>query len=145
MRNAGLCLLVVLLCWWSSAQGAKSGEQPPHIVKRFHLFNQTGAIGPLTIYTPKRDGLFLVNTFMVITVGNGNDGCLGGVIGFTDKVGPGQLGASFVCFFTESTGNTNAGSIPVPDKAGIPLTFSVAANQNWQGAKYDVTIVVEEL
>jgi hypothetical protein len=145
MRKACLCLLVMLVCSWSSAQDAKSGVQYPHVVKRFHLFNQTGAIGPLTLYTPKRDGMFRVNTFMVITVGNGNDGCLGGVIGFTDKVGPGQLGASFVCFFTDSTGNTNAGSIPVPDKAGIPLTFSVVANEDWQGAKYDVTIVVEEL
>jgi hypothetical protein len=138
-----LLLLFVLCLFMCAAGSAKDGT--PHVVKRFNLYNQTGPIGPITLYTPKRSGMFRVNTFMVITVGNGKQGYLAGVVGFTDRVGPGQVdGTSNTGVYTANRGDAISGTIPVPDEGGQPLTFSVYA-QDWQGAQYNVYIVVEEL
>src|SRR5580692_1524033 len=81
----------------------------PHIVKRFHLYNQTEATGPITIYTPKlgHGGMFRVNTFILVTVGNGQgQAWFCGSIGFTSRSGPGSAGAVMVCPHTTNAGDT---------------------------------------
>ena len=38
-----------------------------------------------------------------------------------------------------------SGTIPVLDEGGQPLTLSVVADQEWQGAQYNIYVVLEEL
>ena|SRR5579872_5855043 len=139
-----LILLFVLSLFMCAGGAAKDGI--PHVVKRFNLYNQTGPIGPITLYTPKHSGMFRVNTFMVITVGNGNGGAYCGYVGFTDKFGSSQVFAtSPYCPQTANAGNAETGTTPGPMKAGASLKFSVGTAGSWQGAQYNVYIVVEEL
>jgi hypothetical protein len=44
-----LLLLFVLCLLMCAAGSAKDGI--PHVVKRFNLYNQTGPIGPIALYT----------------------------------------------------------------------------------------------
>jgi hypothetical protein len=138
-------LLLFVFCLSVCAVGsAKDGI--PHVVKRFNLYNQTGTIGPITLYTPKHSGLFRINTVIVITVANGKDGDFEGLIGFTDKLGvAGTIGCCWSLVYTFNNGDATAATMPIVDKGGQPLTLSVAASGNWQGALYNVYVVVEEL
>jgi hypothetical protein len=123
-------------------------QDTPHIVKRFHLYNQSGAIGPITIYTPKvgHGGMFRVNTFIVTTVGNGGDADVCGYLGFTDRIGYTQiLAMTSSCPSTKLPGYVGVGTIPIPDEGGKPLTLQIYTFGDTSGAKYDVTIIVEEL
>ncbi len=146
MHKRLLLLFAVML---AMCVGGSAGDTP-HIVKRFHLYNQSGAIGPVAVYTPKvgHGGMFRVNTFVVTTAGNGNTG--GGIcehLGFTNKFGFSQVSptnAGF-CASPAQAGDTIEGTIPIADEGGMPITFSVFASGNISGAKYDVTIIVEEL
>ena len=145
MRNK-LLLLVVLSLFMCAAGSAKDGI--PHVVKRFNLYNQTGPIGPITLYTPKRSGMFRVNTFMITTVGNGNGGgAYCGYISFADRFGRSDrvFSTPGPCLTTQSTEIAVAGTIPGPMKAGASLTFTVDAEGSFQGANYNIYIVVEEL
>jgi hypothetical protein len=61
MRLKLLLFLVAALALCASA----SAQDAPRIVKRFHLYNQSGAIGQVTVYTPKagHGGMFR-NTYV---------------------------------------------------------------------------------
>jgi hypothetical protein len=132
-------LLLFVLCLSMCVGG--SASDVARIVKRFHLYNQTGAIGPITVYTPNRGGMFRVNAFMVITVGN-VEGSVCATLGFATKFGPSRAGVG--CMGTQMTGATNEVTAAVGDKGGNPLTLSVYTTGG-VGAKYNVDIVVEEL
>jgi hypothetical protein len=124
-----------------------SAADTPHIVKRFHLYNQLGAIGPVTVYTPRagHGGMFRVNTVMVLTVGNGGSAHFCGDLGFTTRLGPSEWIATFSCLATTSAGRIDSLTVPIPDLGGYPLTFSISTDGDVSGAKCDVDIVVEEL
>jgi len=126
-----------------------SAEFYPHVVKCFHLYNQTGAIGPVTVDTPRvgHGGMFRVNTFVVTTVGNGGAGGICEHLGFTNKFGFSQVSPTNAayCAGAGQAGDTIEGTIPIADEGGKPITFSVSASGDISGAKYDVTIIVEEL
>ncbi len=138
-----------MLLLFVAALAISAGAQDrPHIVKRFHLYNQTGAIGPITIYTPRHGhgAMFGVNTFMVITAGNGEQGDLCGYLGFTDRVGSTQIRAvTSSCALAGQAGYVEEGTIPIADEGGNPLALEVYGYGNVSGAKYDVGVVVEEL
>ena len=136
-------LFVVALAMCASGSAADT----PHIVKRFHLYNQSGAIGPVTVYTPKpgHGGMFRVNTVMVLTVGNGGSAHFCGDLGFTTRFGPSEWIATYSCLATTSAGRIDSLTVPIPDVGGYPLTFSISTDGDVSGAKYDVTIIVEEL
>src|SRR5579864_590406 len=141
-----LLLLFVLSLSMCAGSAAKDGI--PHVVKRFNLYNQTGPIGPITLYTPKHSGMFRVNTVCVTTVGNGQSGYFYAEIGFTGKTGQGlalALNGDNNAFSGEAAGDNGEGAVPVVDEGGQPLTFLIGGVGNWQGAKYNVYIVVEEL
>jgi hypothetical protein len=140
-------LLLFVLCLFMCVGGAAK-DGIPHVVKRFNLYNQTGPIGPIALYTPKHSGMFRVNTVCVTTVGNGQSGYFYAEIGFTDKTGQGlalALNDDSIGFSAETAGDNGAGTVPVVDEGGQPLTFSIGGVSNWQGAQYNVYIVVEEL
>ena len=106
-----------------------SAEDTPHIVKRFHLYNRTGSIGPVTVYTPQRGhgGIFRVDTFMLTTVGNGQDGYLSDEVGSTNRVGRNRLGATTRVLLLRTTGYVAQGTVTVADLSGKPLTFAAYA------------------
>ena len=140
-RRVFLLFAVALAMYPSS-----SAQDTPHIVKRFHLYNQTGSIGPITVYTPKHGGMFRVNIFMLTTVGNGQEASVCPLIGFNDRVGSTQIYATTSsCPNTKLRGYTGVGTIPFPDEGGKPITLQVFTSGDTSGAKYDVTIIVEEL
>jgi hypothetical protein len=137
-------LLLFVFCLSVCASGpAKDGI--PHIVKRLNLYNQTGAIGPITLYTPKHSGMFRVSTVMLLTVANKAQGFFASSVGFTDKLGAGILFGESSWLYTETKGGAISGTIPVLDEGGQPLTLSVVADQEWQGAQYNIYVVLEEL
>jgi hypothetical protein len=139
-------LLLFVFCLSVCAVGsAKDGT--PHIVKRFNLYDQTGPIGPITLYTAKRSRMFRVNTVCVTTVGNGQSGYLYAYLGFTDKAGQGLAIAlnGYNAFSAGTAGDNGEGAVPVVDEGGQPLTLSIGGVGDWQGAQYNVYIVIEEL
>jgi len=136
-------LLLFVLCLFMCA-GSAAKDSIPHVVKRLNLYNQTGPIGPITLYTPKHSGMFRVNMTMLITVANGKDGDFEGFLGFTAKLGvAATLGWGDV--YTFNDGDATAATLPVPNESGQPLTFSTETGGDWQGAQYNIYIVVEEL
>jgi hypothetical protein len=140
-------LLLLFVFCLSVCVGGSAKDGTPHIVKRLNLYNQTGSIGPITLYTPKHAGVFRVNMVTVITVGNGKGGYFDGILGFTDRLG--TAGTVLCCGLSSMEpslpGNAMSGSAPVPDEIGKPLTLSVVAGGDTQGAQYNVYVVVEEL
>jgi hypothetical protein len=144
MHKNPLLLFAVILAMCASS----SAGDTAHIVKRFHLYNQTGPIGPVVVYTPKHGGMFRVNTFVVTTVGNGETGA--GIcerLSFTNKFGSSQVSPTNAgyCAGAAQAGDTIEGTIPIADEGGKQITFSVFASEDISGAKYNVTIIVEEL
>jgi hypothetical protein len=124
MRRKLLLFFVALtLCFGGSARDT------PHILKRFHLYNQSGAIGPVTVYTPQRGhgGIFRVDTFTLTTVGNGEDGYLSDEVGSTNRVGRNRLGATTRVLLLRTTGYVAQGTVTVADLSGKPLTFAAYA------------------
>jgi len=143
-----LSTILLALCVGVSAQSAEwvqPAQSYPHIVKRFHLYNQTGVIGPITIFTPKDSGIFRINTFMVTTVGNGQGGSLCAYVGFTSRAGPSQVSASWNCLGLQTAGLALSGAMPVPDEGGNPVTLSLTPLGDVSGATYDLIIVVERM
>ena len=143
MRIKPFCLLIVL----ASACGLANAESA-QIVKRFHLYNQTGGIAPVAIYTPRagHGGMFRVNTFVVTTVATKYSGSFCEQLGFTTRFGDTQAyptNGAF-CASASQVGGNIEGTIPIADEGGKPITFSVFTNGDTSGAKYDVTIIVEK-
>jgi hypothetical protein len=140
MHNKFVWLTTILLtlCVGVSAQS-------PRVVARMVLNDQTGAIGPITLYTPTVSGVFRVNTFILTTVAGANS--LTPIISFTDEAGPSQVSACAGCLLVmDSRGNAWTGVVAVYDETGYPLTFSTAlSGGGTPTAKYDVIVIVEKM
>jgi len=68
MRNATICLLVVLLGATSSVgQSATTRGHYPQVVAKVHLTGQTAAIPPTTLVNPKKDGFYRVSVYIAST------------------------------------------------------------------------------
>jgi hypothetical protein len=140
-------LFVVFVVVLATCVGGFAQDRP-RIVKRFHLYNQTGDTGLVKIYTPKagHGALFRINTFMVTTVGNGVGGFFCARLFFATKFGPNQVSATNgSCLLADQAGNIVQGTIPIADEGGKPLSVIVSTAGDTSGAKYNVTIIVEEL
>jgi hypothetical protein len=143
MRNATFCLLVVLLGSWSSSLGQSAPNfRSPRIVATFERLGQTAEIPPTTIYTPKHWGTFRISVVMVLTASNGNSAASwDGLIRFKDAAGRSVPEARL---FTGSL-NTASQEFPFREKAGLPIKFSVSADGDTSGSRYNVWVVVEQL
>jgi hypothetical protein len=135
----------------ASSQTSSSPGRPartaPRIVKVVHLKNQTGSIGPVTLYTPKETGLFRVSLFMVITVGNGSFGFIDPSIGFTDSVGPNTGVGIQTSLVSKDKGNGFTVTNMFESVGGTPITLttSAEAGSNITGATYNADVVIEAL
>ena len=140
IKSLLVLLTMLIACTFASARTA------PRIVKIVHLKNQTGQIGPITLYTPQKAGLFRLSTFLLATIGNGSDGLMCESFGFTDSVGPGtEINA---CLGSQTKGDANSGALIVESVGGAPITlrtFSVSGFGTTAGLFYNVDVVVEEL
>jgi hypothetical protein len=143
MRNATFCLLLVVLASWPNAVGQNGPKfTSPRIVATFERLGQTGEIPPTVIYTPEHWGTFRISLVMVLTSPNKlGSASWDGVIHFRDASG--QNIAKDV--LSTSVSNTATKEFPFRAKAGIPIKFSVSANGNTSGSRYNVWIVVEQL
>jgi len=143
MQRKSLCVLLTMLiaCAFTSARTV------PRIVKVVHLKNQTGLIGPITLYTPQKAGLFRLSSFMVTSVGNGETSTVCDVFGFTDSVGPGTAVGPNVCLNLENTGNITQEVTVVESVAGASITLTTTAGPFFPitGGVYNVDVIVEEL
>jgi hypothetical protein len=147
MQIKSLCVLLTILiaCAFTSARTV------PRIVKVVHLKNQTGLIGPITLYTPHKPGLFRLSSFLVATVGNDqvtSPPLLCESFGFTDSVGSGTAMGPSACLNLETTGNISQEVTIVESVAGAPITLTVAPSPfsgTTTGSFYNVDVVVEEL
>jgi hypothetical protein len=78
----GLAILAGLVLKSNRGHG-QGGQQSPIIIKRVFLRNQTGAIGPVTLFTPTTEGLYRISTYAdVAPPSNGAAVC--GSISWTD-------------------------------------------------------------
>src|SRR4051812_12801513 len=71
------CLIVTLMvgsvCFAQTAnKDAVQNPGFPRVVARLNLFNRTKAIGPQTLYTPTKAGVYRVSGTMACTIGNGS-------------------------------------------------------------------------
>ena len=108
IKAAGSIVFCIATAIAASSQTSSNPGQPTttvaRIVKIVHLKNQTGSIGPITLYTPQEAGLFRVSLFMVATVGVGRFGSICPYLSFTDSVGPGLTLGTF-CLGSDTKGN----------------------------------------
>ncbi|MGA8732313.1 MAG: hypothetical protein WB558_00200 [Terriglobales bacterium] len=129
MRNTTLCLLMVL--FGSCGRGSAQSEPKliyPKIVATFHRVNQTNVISPVTLYTPKKWGMFRVSIVMVGIKGTGNSQqYLVAPISFTDEAAPNQYPCPFCAVLYTSDSETDAADLPIRAKPGTPIKFSVQA------------------
>jgi len=143
MQRKSLCVLLTMLiaCAFTSARTV------PRIVKVIHLKNQTDSIGPITLYTPHKAGLFRLSSFLVTAVANGQAGLWCETFGFTDSVGPGTAMGPSACLNSQATGNISQEVTTVESAAGAPITLSIAPGPfgPTTGTVYNVDVVVEEL
>src|SRR5579885_1744483 len=147
MRNATLCLAVVLLGSWTStfAQG-KPKFTSPQIVATFQRFGLTANLPTTTIYTPKKWGTFRISVVMVGTVANGQiNPYWEGSLAFTDGAGENGPYSTRDAFLYTDIRRTGAVEFPIRAKAGKPLKFSVTSEGDTSGTKYNVWVVVEQL
>jgi hypothetical protein len=129
-------------CLSCFGQGAPAQATYPRIVKRIQLLNQTKAISPMTIYTPKDWGMFRVSVVMVETIA-GQAGTWQALMQFTDGAGTDSPGLDIGLDATQ-TGRA-WGDILFRDEAGMPIKFWVIGPADGTGGQYNVFIVVERL
>ena len=149
IKAAGSIVFCIATAIAASSQTSSNPGQPTttvaRIVKIVHLKNQTGSIGPITLYTPQEAGLFRVSLFMVATVGVGGFGSICPYLSFTDSVGPGVTLGTF-CLGSDTKGNVLSNSVGLIESvAGVPITLSVQPDSHSAGSAYNVDVVVEAL
>jgi hypothetical protein len=113
------------------------------VVATFHRVNQTGPIGPITIYTPSQWGTYRVSISMVLAVGNGDRT---GASWESDLQFKNQAGNSHLFVVLPVRMPQNALSeFPIRAQAGKPINITVISNGNTAGTKYNIWVAVELL
>jgi len=62
MRKAGIVLIAVMMC--AGYSFGQSGLPQWKVIKEFHVKGQTNALGPITLFTPAKDGLYRLSALM---------------------------------------------------------------------------------
>lgn len=141
MLRKGLTVLALGL-----AAALTANAQTARIVKHFSLYNQNGSIGPVTLYTPTRRGLYRISGLMATTLGNKNgNGLICPTLTFTDPdVGKTGSALGNFCLGTANRRQNVSGATILNSVNGQPINLVINANLFAAGASYKVQIVVEE-
>jgi hypothetical protein len=139
-------LLTAGMCFGQSAP-KDSGQNPgfPRVVARLNLLNRTKAIGPETLYTPTKSGVFRVSGTIVCTKA-GNYGFWFESITYTNEIG---VNAGFVepagvrSDIVESGPGTSATTFNA--FAGVPIQFAIVTEFDTSGSEYNAYVVLEQL
>lgn len=142
MRRPTLSLAVLIL-----VLTAASGQRGPVIVANVNLIHQLMPIQPITIVTPSKNALYRITAALEITKQNRLPGSWCVDFGYTDALGPEKARLKV---FTDSLFGPIAVSkvIVAPDKAGVPLTYTVVACPNGiqdDTVPFDLFATVEQL
>lgn len=144
------CLLVTLFigaaCFAQTASTETAQNSGfPRVVARLNLFNRTKAIGPQTLYTPTKSGVFRISGTMVCTVptGSTNTSEWGTSITFVNEIGLNNLGITGV----EASKVTTQTSSPLVFNVfqGNPITLSIAPEDDPSGSQYNAYFILEQL
>ncbi len=135
MRKATLCSLLVLLLGLTSASGQT-------LVATFHRVNQTGPIGPITIYTPTDWAMYRVSISMVLAFGNGDiSSRWESDLRFKNEAGQSDL---FLSLPVNVPQNALA-EFPIHAQAGKPISITVNSIGTTSRSKYNIWIAVEKV
>jgi hypothetical protein len=130
-------------------EGKDSAQNPgfPRVVARVNLFNRTKAIGPETLFTPQKSGVFRISGSMVCTVPNGQTQAYWLTeVSWTNEAGlNGPIGFSIV--YTTTAGSSIFLNNPFVFNAtaGTPISISTAPNLDTSGTQYNAYIILEQL
>jgi hypothetical protein len=149
MRNATICLLVVLLGAWTSSvgQNATTRGHYPQVVAKVHLTGQTAVIPQTTLVSPKKDGFYRVSAYIASTY-VGYDGQHFGLnMTWTDDGGAESFGG--ICPYFNGAGSMDAyvWSSVMLFKANTPFSYSVSNTSDCESSitTYSVYLTVERL
>lgn len=139
-----ICLVVVLMCAWVSAFGQNNAPQWK-VIKAGHIKSGTNAVGPLTLFTPTKNGVYRVSLYMSVSSNlQQNAGWLIQVA-WIDQTG---LQGFATLFPTLGGGSifTEADPYIFSPQIGTPVTLALLpSDPPPQNATYDAAFTIEKL
>jgi len=139
LLSAGMC--------FGQSTTKDSGQNPgfPRVVARVNLLQRTKALGPETLYTPTKSGLFRVSGALNCTVGNDDQiAAWSAVVFWVNEIGSNQLQVVSVAVNTPQTG-VSPYQVVFNASKGQPITLSVVSSFDTSGSQYNAYIVLEQL
>jgi len=143
MRKTAICwpgMVLFALLGFCQVTTTKQTENPgfPRVVARISLWGKTGAIKPITLFTPKHFGVYRASGVMVVTADT-EDPLYGAII---CKDGAGAQQLSFGS--QGGVGDWPVGPFVFRDLIGVPIQLSVSA-PGYQTGKYNLFVVIEQI
>jgi hypothetical protein len=140
-----LLILTGLILKGDDRGQSQSSVRSPVIISQHFLLNRTTYSGPVTLFTPKFDGLFRITAYGNLTPPS-NPGQMCPTVSWTDEMGSQTLfifiaGPGNVCA-TTSTGS-NSGTVLIHAVPNSPVIFDPGI-QGFSG-QYNLLFTVEEL
>ena len=145
MRKSTICLAVVLMCAWVSSFGQSNGLPQWKVVKEFHVTGRTESVGPITLFTPTKQGFYRVGLYISAFTNVHQDSGWNSSVAWTDRTG--LIGTILT---TTDLHNGNSYSAVGPQifspQPGTPILFFVqAATPPPHDATYDIELNIEKL
>ena len=142
MLRKTICCLVLLLFtvvgFCQVTAGGKTNSGLPRVVGSIRLWNKTGDIEPITLFTPKHFGVYRVSGVAVVT--KQLDNSLDVDITFRD----GGRAQQFSFSALGDVGDYPMGPSVFRDFSGVPIQLSVTSGGT-QAGKYNLFVVIEQI
>jgi hypothetical protein len=147
LASLAVVALSAVMCL-SQEASKNSAQNPgfPRVVARLNLFNRTKAIGPETLYTPSKAGVFRISVAMVCTVANPKtDGYWSSEVIWQNETGQaGPLSVADV-FVQSIQYSPNSQPFVFDAMTGYPLVFQITPHGDTSGSQYNAYIILEQL
>jgi hypothetical protein len=147
------CVLVTLLigaaCFGQTAN-KDAGQNPgfPRVVARLNLIGRVNAIGPQTLYTTPKSGVFRISGTMVCSIANGLPGVQWGTsVTWTNEAGSNApfYFSGVSCTSVGSSGLFGANPFVFNASAGSSIEISTTPIFDTSNTKYSSYVILEQL
>src|SRR6266446_5454833 len=144
-----VCIAVLLLPTFISAQGGKSATPPfpsPLIVAKSKLPNRTAPIPTTTIFTPSQDGLYRLSVYMTESIAVPTSGAYWVFnAGWSDDAGDEAIGEILLNVNQTPSGAYGFFTLLLQVKAGKPITYSTTLSNGTDGGTYSMYFTLERM
>lgn len=144
MRRVVICVIAVVMC---AGYSFGQGDEVPQwkVVKAGHISGGTDAIGPTTLFTPEKDGLYRVSLYALVS-GPFQQGVFFDVsVDWTNRIGDPIFAELDMCFADLCFPDGSIVQVFAP-KVNTPIIFTVkVSNPAPQNSTYDTAFTIEQL